>query len=251
MCEYMLSIKEITKQTGITVRTLRYYDEIKLLVPAGKTEGGHRLYGEKELKKLQEIQFLKMLGFSLKEIKEMLSDKTRDWQEGLQNQLQYVIKEKEKLAEIEKTLIGLMNGITIDGDVNLSEVQKMIHLYQGSYEERNAYRDQMFCEEEKVLLDLLPNMNSRDSDSLEWVLLLGQLKQHLDKDVTAPQVQKIIQRMYEKTIETFGDNDVFFNKLWAVRKSPEKSKKMGFYPIEDEVLDFFERAWQVFESKQK
>lgn len=45
-----------------------------------------------------------MLGFSLKEIKEMLSDKTRDWQEGLQNQLQYVIKEKEKLAEIEKNI---------------------------------------------------------------------------------------------------------------------------------------------------
>src|SRR5699024_6346356 len=57
----LISIKEVTKQTGITVRTLRYYDQIGLLHPAGKTEGGHRLYGKKELAKLQEIQFLKTL----------------------------------------------------------------------------------------------------------------------------------------------------------------------------------------------
>ena len=75
MFVFLISIKEVTKQTGITVRTLRYYDQIGLLPPAGKTEGGHRLYGELELQKLQEIQFLKTLGFSLQEIKDMLSGK--------------------------------------------------------------------------------------------------------------------------------------------------------------------------------
>lgn len=119
----------------------------------------------------------------------------------------------------------------------------MIHLYQGSYEERNAYRDQMFCEEEKVLLDLLPNMNSRDSDSLEWVLLLGQLKQHLDKDVTAPQVQKIIQRMYEKTIETFGDNDVFFLTSYGLFENHQRSrKKWGFILLRMRCWIFFRES---------
>jgi len=83
----LISIKKVTKQTGITVRTLRYYDQIGLLPPAGKTEGGHRLYGEKEIKKLQDIQFLKTLGFNLQDIKEMLSNNSRDWFNSLQNQL--------------------------------------------------------------------------------------------------------------------------------------------------------------------
>lgn len=89
----MLSIKEVTKQTGVTVRTLRYYDEIELLLPAGKTEGGHRLYGEKELIKLQEIQFLKSLGFSLKENKQLLTDDNSDWATSFKRQLYYISTE--------------------------------------------------------------------------------------------------------------------------------------------------------------
>ncbi|MBO1002804.1 MerR family transcriptional regulator [Pseudogracilibacillus auburnensis] len=246
----MISIKEVTKQTGISVRTLRYYDEINLLPPAGKTEGGHRLYGEKELKKLQEIQFLKTLGFNLKEIKEMLSDVNWNWVQGLENQLNYTLKEKEKILEIESTLKGLINGLTIDGTIDLIYIQKLIQLYQQDSEKRNVYRKRYFHSDERELLERLPNMNQDDPDSLEWVALLGQLKQHMDKGVAAPEIQRIIRRMHEKTLETFGDNDAFFDKIWAIRKSPEKSQEVGFYPIEQEVLDFFEKAWDVFQKNE-
>ena len=111
----MISIKKVTKLTGITVRTMRYYDQIGLLPPADKTEGGHRLYGEEDLKKLQEIQFLKTLGFSLKEIKEILSEGNHDWSVGLQNQLAYISKEIEKMKEIESTLIWFIKSIHIRG----------------------------------------------------------------------------------------------------------------------------------------
>ena len=53
----MLTIHNVSKQTGISVRTLRYYEEIGLLLPIAKTEGGHRIYGENELKMLQQIVF--------------------------------------------------------------------------------------------------------------------------------------------------------------------------------------------------
>lgn len=233
------------------MRTLRYYDEINLLTPAGKTEGGHRLYGEKELKKLQEIQFLKTLGFSLKEIKEMLSDENWNWSQGLQSQLNYVLEEKEKIIKIEKTLIGLINSLVIDGAIDLIEINKLIQLYQDDYERRKIYRKRMFHKKERQLLDLLPNVNSLDPDSLEWVSLLGQLKQHMDKGVEAPEIQRIVGRIHEKSIETFGENEDFFDKLWEIRKSPEKSNKAGFYPIEQEVLNFFDKAWQVFQGKQR
>ncbi|MEI3612445.1 MerR family transcriptional regulator [Pseudogracilibacillus sp. SO30301A] len=242
----MISIKEVTKQTGISVRTLRYYDEINLLPPAGKTEGGHRLYGEKELKKLQEIQFLKTLGFNLKEISDMLSDEDWDWAQGLESQLNYIMKEKEKILEIESTLKGLKNGLTIDGKIDLVYLNKLIQLYKQDTEKRKLYREQYFHAQESELLDLLPNMNRNDPDTLEWIALIGQLKQHRDKGSDAPEIQRIIRRIHEKTIETFGDNENFFDKVWEVRKSPEKSQKVGFYPIEQDLIDFFERAWDIF-----
>ncbi|RWR06509.1 MerR family transcriptional regulator [Siminovitchia fortis] len=241
----MLSIQEVKKQTGVTVRTLRYYDQIGLLLPADKTQGGHRLYGEKEMIKLQEIQFLKSLGFSLSEIKEMLSDE-RDWKECLQGQLAYVINEKLKLEQIEQILQGLLNSMAIDGKIDLLEVQRLIQLYTKDPQSRETYRNQIFNKSEMELLKLLPNVNRADPDTLEWVSLLAQLKKHMHKGEGAPQVQQIIRRMFEKQEEAFGDNDEFLDKLWNVRKSPEKSKKAGFYPIEPEVLDFLEGASDIY-----
>lgn len=242
----MISIKEVTKQTGITVRTMRYYDHIGILPPADKTEGGHRMYGEKELKKLQEIQFLKTLGFRLQEIKEMLADDHHDWSESLQNQLNYVAKEKQKLAEMEHTLYGLLHEITLEGQLDLTAVQKLIHLYQQNQDKREIYRDQFFQDDEKSLLAQLPNINSGDPDTVEWVSLLAQLKKHRSKGADSNEVQRIIRRMHEKEIETFGDHDTFAANFWEVRKSPEKSAQAGLYPIDPEVLEFIEQASNIY-----
>ncbi|PWA07524.1 MerR family transcriptional regulator [Pueribacillus theae] len=248
----MISIKEVTKETGITVRTLRHYDHIGLLPPAAKTEGGHRLYGEVELQKLQEIQFLKTLGFSLKEIKDMLSNNDWDWAECLRNQLTFISQEKEKLAQIESTLRGLLNGLTMDGQIDLIKIQKLIQLYQKNKDKREIYRNQMFQEKETALLDLLPNVNSGDPDSLEWVSLLGQLKQHKDEGAGSIRIQRIIRRMYEKQEETFGNNnDAFLDKFWEIRKSPKKSQDAGFYPIEPEILKFLEEASEIYVSNRR
>lgn len=252
LCEVkfsLLSIKEVKKRTGVTVRTLRYYDQIGLLLPAGKTEGGHRLYGERELIKLQEIQFLKSLGFSLGEIKEMLSNE-RNWTECLQDQLTFVSNEKRKLEQMEMTLQGLLNEIAIDGEVDLLKVQHLIKLYTKDPNSRDIYRKQVFNESEMELLRQLPNINRTDPDTLEWVSLLAQVKKHMDKGPEAPQIQKIIRRVFEKSEEAFGNNDEFLEKVWRVRRSPEASEKAGFYPIEPEVLDFLEAASDIYLSKK-
>ena len=67
-----MKVGELTKRTGLTVRTLHHYDEIGLLAPAERTSSGHRLYGETELRRLQEIISLKSVGLPLREIKEYL-----------------------------------------------------------------------------------------------------------------------------------------------------------------------------------
>lgn len=247
----MISIKEVAKQTGVSVRTLRYYDEIDLLQPAGKTGGGHRLYRDMELVRLQEIQFLKTVGFSLREIKQILDHETWDWEEALQKQLRFTQSEKERLEEMEKTLTGLLNGLTIEGEINLGATQQMIQLYQRDRKQKEVYRDAYFGAEDQALLEQLPNMNQRDPDTLEWIALVGQLKQNIDKSPETIEVQQIIRRIHEKSLASFGQNEEFYEKVWEVRKSKEKSAQVGFYPLDEELLTFVERAYEIFEKINK
>lgn len=64
-----MTVHEVVNLTGITARTLHYYDEIGLLKPSIVTEARYRLYTEEDLIRLQEILFFREVGFALKEIK--------------------------------------------------------------------------------------------------------------------------------------------------------------------------------------
>ena len=68
----MRTISQVAELTGISTRTLQYYDEIGLLKPSELTRSGYRLYDDEALQKLQQILFFRELGFKLKEIKEIL-----------------------------------------------------------------------------------------------------------------------------------------------------------------------------------
>ena len=67
--EKYMTIGEVAKKAGVTVRALQYYDNVGLLQPASESEGGRRLYTHKEVVKLHQILSMKQLGFSLDEIK--------------------------------------------------------------------------------------------------------------------------------------------------------------------------------------
>ena len=70
----MRTVKEISDLTGISVRTLHYYDEIGLLKPTDKSEAGYRLYDDKALETLQQILFFREFDIPLKEIKAVMDN---------------------------------------------------------------------------------------------------------------------------------------------------------------------------------
>jgi DNA-binding transcriptional MerR regulator len=72
MTESGWKVGELARRTGLTVRTLHHYDQVGLLRPSRRSAAGHRLYGEGEVARLQQIQSLRRLGFGLEEIREML-----------------------------------------------------------------------------------------------------------------------------------------------------------------------------------
>ena len=67
------SINKLTKISGVSTRTLRYYDEIGLLKPTRVASSGHRIYGQEQVNALQQILFYRELDFSLEDIKKLLS----------------------------------------------------------------------------------------------------------------------------------------------------------------------------------
>ncbi|ATP39962.1 MerR family transcriptional regulator [Solibacillus sp. R5-41] len=238
----MFHINEFKKLSGVSVRTLRYYDKIGLLKPVSKTEGGHRLYSNSELKKLQQIQFLKTIGFQLSEIKMMLESEEWDWSNSLLKQLSYVISEKERLSKIESSLRELINGIAIDGEE--FRIKKIMDLYNNkdSKEVIKNNRDEFNLKNIEVL-GKLPKMASSDPDSLEWIALVGQLKKYMHLSYSNTRIQNIIKRMDVKIGEDFNDEEEFLDKLWDIRMSSEESRKYSLYPIDKGVLNFMEKAY--------
>ena len=82
----MRTVKEISDLTGISVRTLHYYDEIGLLKPTEKSDAGYRLYDDKALETLQQILFFREFDISLKEIKADLDNEELDDANGGKDQ---------------------------------------------------------------------------------------------------------------------------------------------------------------------
>lgn len=83
----MLTVNEVSKLTGVSVRSLHHYDAIGLLKPAKVTEAGYRLYGDDELNRLQNILLFRELQFPLKQIRTILDSPEFDQQEALAQQI--------------------------------------------------------------------------------------------------------------------------------------------------------------------
>ena len=113
----MYLIKKVSKISGVSVRTLHHYDEIRLLSPE-KYENGYRYYSEDDLSKLQAILFYKYLGFSLKQIKELLAEEESEILPHLRKQLTLMQNEKQRLLTLidtlKKTIKSREREITMD-----------------------------------------------------------------------------------------------------------------------------------------
>ena len=82
----MMTVKQISELTGISARTLHYYDKIGLFVPTQKSEAGYRLYDDKALEILQQILFFREFDIPLKEIKALMENSALDKNQILQMQ---------------------------------------------------------------------------------------------------------------------------------------------------------------------
>lgn len=147
-----MKLNEVAKLTGITIRTLHYYDEIGLLKPSQITEVGYRLYDENNLSKLQQILFFKELDFPLDEIKEIMTNLGYDKTEALKKHKELMIKKrwgntkeynesekktqnygKEQWQEVNNQCNDILKAFAdnMDKAPDSKEVQKLVKEWQG------------------------------------------------------------------------------------------------------------------------
>ena len=107
----MKTVKEVSKLAGISIRTLRYYDEMGLLRPTQVSEAGYRLYDDKALERLQEIMFFKEMEIPLEQIKQIVEDPTLDRQEVLLLQKGILEKKRNRLNGLIELIEDVSRGV--------------------------------------------------------------------------------------------------------------------------------------------
>ena len=140
----MMTVNEVSKLTGVSVRTLHYYDEIGLLTPAVTTEAGYRLYDDTNLERLQQILLFRELEFSLKEIKEIIDRPGFDRRKALSEQIKLLTLKKEHF----ENLISFTKQIESTGGFDMDfkvfdwrKIEKYKAEAKKSWGDTEAYRE--------------------------------------------------------------------------------------------------------------
>lgn len=238
----MYTIGKLSKSTGVTVRTLDYYDEIGLVKPLSKTSGGHRLYNEEDVMRLERVLALKYMGFTLEKIKDILKNSTGTWLESIEQQLEMVRREQERLKMIEQSLIGISHSIKMEGEINWSIIFGTIQLYQQEPEDIfQQYNSYLTKEEMRKIIDMNEQMTEEDIKG--WITIISDIKENLYVDPTSEVAQELVERWLNHAESIFGNDEELLQSMWESLQNLKEG--IAFYPMDKDVIDFLERAATV------
>lgn len=175
------STGQAAKKLGLTVRTLRYYDQIGLLHPSSKSENGKRSYSETDLVTLEKITLLKNLAVPLRDIELILHQVSIDELLAIHQQ-----KLQQKASEIQQALEHthtLRNSIKIEGELNWKQ---LLPLVDNQTNAKSSWTDllSLSLEESEILQHNLPKMENESAD--KWINIIKRIQLCL-KHQRAPQ----------------------------------------------------------------
>ena len=181
----MRTVKEISDLTGISVRTLHYYDEIGLLKPTEKSDAGYRLYDDKALETLQQILFFREFDISLKEIKAVLDNPALERNQILQVQRKMLVTKKERMERLIASIDDILKG---ENKMDFTIFTK-------------TEVEEMFQTMLKHMPENMRNIAIKEFGSIE------QWKKHYMEVVSSEEMQK----GYAKVVEWYGGKDKFLS----------------------------------------
>ena len=242
-----LKIGQLAKKSGLTVRALHWYDQISLLKPSRHTESGHRLYTAKDIVRLQQIKSLQELGFSLNEIKHILSAPRFDPAEIIQKQLEFLEARIEQHIRLRQRLQSLAiyyrTGKKIAAGQLLETIKEITQM--------EKYYTPEQLDKLRRRRELLGEKTIRRAEE-EWQELLGKYKSELEKgtDPASAPVQALAKRSWELIAAfTGGDAGIeqSLGKMYQQEGGPEVMGRHGLQ-LDPHVWEYMGRAMQAYKK---
>lgn len=199
------SISEMAKLSGVSVRTLHYYDEIGLLAPSEVvSETGYRYYNEDSLEKLQQILFYRELDFPLKEIVQIMNASDYNKEEALRKQRELLKLKRKRLDK----LIGLLNA-NLKGDITMSfnefdttEIDKAKAKYAEEVKERWG-NTEAYVQSQKKTSKYSKEDWKRLNDGMDS--LIKQFSECLNENPSSEKAQELVKNWQQYITDTYYD----------------------------------------------
>lgn len=195
----MRTVKEISNITGISVRTLHYYDEIGLLKPTDKSDVGYRLYDDKALEQLQQILFFREFDIPLKEIKAVMGNPALDRNHILKMQREMLLTKIKRMERLVASIDDILKGDNkMDFAIfNKTEMDEMFQAMVGHMSEEIKQK------------------------AIEEFGGLDQWHEHYIKAISSDDMQK----RYQKMLEWFGGKEKYLDTV----KNPISKEVVASY----------------------
>ena len=200
-----LSISEMAKLSGVSVRTLHYYDEIGLLRPREVVrDTGYRYYDELSLESLQQILFYRELDFPLKEIVKIISTSEYQKEEVLVKQRELLKLKRKRLDKLIRLLDGNLKGEKIMSfkEFDMSEIEAQKVQYAKEVQEKWGQTQAFTQSKEKTA-------NYQKAD---WEMLTGRMDEllelfskQLNEDPKSEPVQKLVMQWQQWITDSYYD----------------------------------------------
>lgn len=188
----MMTVNEVSKLAGVSIRTLQYYDSIGLLKPAEYTESGYRLYDDAAMERLQQILLFRELEFPLKEIKEIVTRPDFDREKALKQQIELLTMKKKHLENLIKFARGIQNGGNRNMDFTAFDTSKLEEYARKAKEQWGSSKE--FAEYEKKASSRTKDDEKRLwSDFMKLFEKCGKIKDSDPKSAKAQAMVKGIQ----------------------------------------------------------
>ena len=195
----MMTVNEVSKLTGVSIRTLQYYDTIGLLPPTEYTEAGYRLYDDTAMERLQQILLFRELEFPLKEIKMIIDAPNFDRKKALEQQIDMLMMKKEHL----ENLIDFARKIKTTGvdrmDFNVFDTTKMDEYARKAKEQWGQTSEYKEYEEKAI-------NQSSDEQKIAWqnlMLIFVEFGKMTDKKPENVKVQLEVKKLQDYISEHF------------------------------------------------
>ena len=239
-----MKVSEVAKLTGVSVRTLHYYDEIGLLKPAVVAENGYRLYSDGNLQQLQQILFFRELDFSLQEIKRILTDPNFVAIEALEAHRRTLVEKQARL----KQLIQTIDQTILDekGAILMTNEER----FKGFDFTKNEYEQEA---REKWGNEAVDNMNKKVMDNTSMQNKINERFRALANirhdEPSSDEAQKEIARWFNDLNQIGHYSLAAFQGLGEMYVADERFKE-NIDQFGDGLAEFMCEAMRVFAKKE-